>query len=173
MGWRWSHWEQGVTVLILKMLQHWPLLQWLRAGFKHHRSSILFKTKTFWPRLFSLSVAGSVVHLLLWYKWLGQWVLAAAKNEWCKKQQSPCVMPVCSGADSAHVHLRTCMVALLSNKCNLIKNANTWQSKQKRQCSVGSRALVSKSEGPILPGVCRVTLGKSTQRSALLVPPVN
>lgn len=36
----------------------------------------------------------------------------------------------------------------------------------------GSRALVCKSEGLILPGVCRVTPGKSPQRSALLVHPV-
>lgn len=113
-------------------------------------------------------MADSMVHLLPGCKTLGQWVLAAAKNEWCKKQQSPCAVPVGS---AAHIHTRTCMAALSSNKCNLIKNA-TWQSTQKRHCGVGSRALVCKTEGLILPGVYRVTPGKSPQRSALLVHPV-
>lgn len=74
--------------------------------------------------------------------------------------------------DSVPLHTHTGTVARSSKRCDPVKNA-AWQSKQKRWCSVGSRALVSRPEGPVLPGLCRVTGIKSVPCCALPVPPHN
>lgn len=77
-------------------------------------------------------------------------------------------MPLCSGAGRLLMNICRHVWSLIP-----LTNANaTSQSQQKKQCGVGSRAQVYKPAGPILPGVCRVTVGKSRQRCALLVPPV-
>lgn len=75
-----------------------------------------------------------------------QRVLAAGKNQRCKKQQSLGLhLFTVLQTDAAHICscVHTCSVSLSSNKLSLMKAA-AWQSQRKRQCSVGSRVLVCK-----------------------------
>lgn len=179
LRWRWSHWEQAVTVSIYKLHATAESVATGTRSRAFYSCNLNSRGAPPFSRYKSVDrISFLFLWLITWFTycsdakhWISDyWQLLKTSGAKTSKPLVPCLFAVVQ-TDSVRVHIHTCMAALSSNKCNLIKNA-TWQSKQKSQCGVGSRALVCKPQGPILPRVSRVTPGKSPKCSALLVSPV-